>query len=223
MSRISQGSYHGDASKLSDDSRLECGVCWWVYDPAVGDEVAQVAAGTPFALLPDTWRCPNCDAEKQKFMVVGGQEKDPRESATPVTRLVAMYQRAALSMKGLPIYNPVLAVEAVGFREHEGRQVGVITTPWFMNLTVLPSDEDQAHWVNGETARLEFPSGLYDFVVSEAEDAGLIATCSLFSPMDPFADHEAARIAAQAAADALFEQEAPAPDPVISRRKLLGG
>ena len=223
MSRISQGSYHGDASKLGDDSQLECGVCWWVYDPAAGDEVAQVAAGTPFALLPDTWRCPNCDAEKQKFMVVAGHERDPNESAAPVTRVVAMYQRAALSMKGLPIYNPVLSVEAVGFREHEGRHVGVIVTPWFMNLLVVPSEQDLANWVAGETARLAFPSGLYDFLVSEAEDSALIATCSLFSPMDQFADHEAARIAAQAAADALFEQEAPAPEPVISRRKLLGG
>ena len=42
-------------------------------------------------------------------------------------------------MKGMPIYNPTLAVEAVGFREHEGRQAGVMVTPWFMNLTVLPS------------------------------------------------------------------------------------
>ena len=223
MSRPFEGSYLGDGSKIADDTRLECGVCWWVYDPAVGDEVDQVAAGTPFALLPDTWRCPNCDAEKQKFMVVGGRGKDPRESAEPVTRLVAMYQRAALSMKGLPIYNPVLSVEAVGFREHEGRHVGVIVTPWFMNLTVVPSEEDQAIWVAGETARLAFPSGLYDFLVSEAKDSALVATCSLFSLMDQFADHEAARIAAQAAADALFEQEAPAPDPVISRRKLLGG
>ena len=55
-----------------------------------------------------------------------------------VQNLANAYRRAALKVKGLPIYNPTLAVEAVGFREHEGRQVGVIVTPWFMNLTVLP-------------------------------------------------------------------------------------
>ena len=63
-------------------------------------------------------------------------------------------------MKGMPIYNPTLAVEAVGFREHEGRQVGVMVTPWFMNLTVLPSETDQSVWVEGETLRLDASLGL---------------------------------------------------------------
>ena len=77
--------------------------------------------------------------------------------------------------------------------------------------------------------RLAFPSGLYDFVASEAGDCGLIATCSLFSPMHDFTDHEAAQVAALAAADALFEPDTPAapveppPAPTYSRRKLLGG
>ncbi len=31
------GSYLGDAARLPADARLECGVCWWVYDPALGD------------------------------------------------------------------------------------------------------------------------------------------------------------------------------------------
>ena len=49
-------------------ARWECGICWTVYDPADGDDVAQVAAGTPFSALPDGWCCPNCDAPKLKFM-----------------------------------------------------------------------------------------------------------------------------------------------------------
>jgi [NiFe] hydrogenase assembly HybE family chaperone len=126
-------------------------------------------------------------------------------------------------MKGLPIYNPTLAVEAVGFRNHEGRQVGVMVTPWFMNLTVLPSPDDQRVWVNGGTLRLAFPSGVYDFMVSELPDIGLVGSCSLFSPMSDFTDHEAAQIAAVAAADALFQVEEPEPAPTVSRRQLLGG
>jgi [NiFe] hydrogenase assembly HybE family chaperone len=223
-----EGSYMGDASKLDDDARLECGICWWVYDPVVGDDVAQVAPGTPFARLPDTWRCPNCDAEKPKFMVIGSVMGETRE-LDAVTRLVNYYRHASINMKGLPIYNPTLAVEAVGFRAHDSRQVGVIVTPWFMNLTVLPGDADRASWKAGGTARLAFPSGLYDFVVSEAGDNGMIATCSLFSPMQDFTDHEAAQVAALAAADALFEADPPAapaepkPAPTISRRSLFGG
>ncbi len=223
-----EGSYLGDASKLDDDARLECGICWWIYDPVAGDDLGQVAPGTPFARLPDTWRCPNCDADKNKFLVIGSALGDARP-LDPVTRLVNYYRHAAMHMMGMPIYNPTLAVEGVGFREHLGRPVGVIVTPWFMNLTVLPAPQDLGTWRPGEVTRLAFPSGQYDFVVSEAGDNGLIATCSLFSPMQDFSDHEAAQVAALAAAGALFEPDTfdqpaePKPAPAMSRRKLLGG
>lgn len=49
-------------------SRMECGICWFVYDPQSGDPVWQVAPGTPFAVLPEEWTCPNCDAPAAKFM-----------------------------------------------------------------------------------------------------------------------------------------------------------
>lgn len=48
--------------------RLECGICWYVYDPQKGDDVWQVEPGTPFRALPEDWRCPTCDAPKHKFM-----------------------------------------------------------------------------------------------------------------------------------------------------------
>ena len=220
MSRPFEGSYLGDGSKIADDTRLECGICWWVYDPALGDEATQVAPGTPFRLLPDTWTCPNCSADKQKFMVIGSASIAPNDA---VQDLADAYRRAALSMKGLPVYNPTLAVEAIGFRSHDGREVGVMVTPWFMNIMVLPSEADRAVWLNGGTLRLSFPSGVYDFMVSELADVGLIASCSLFSPMNNFTDHEAAQIAAVAAADALFQAEEPEPAPTVSRRQLLGG
>ena len=60
----------GDASRIPDDARLECRICWYVYDPAVGDEVWQVPPGTPFTQLPDHWRCPGCDGARHQFMVI---------------------------------------------------------------------------------------------------------------------------------------------------------
>ena len=48
----------------------ECGICWQVYDPLVGDEVAQIPAGTRFDELPANWCCPNCEAPKHKFMAL---------------------------------------------------------------------------------------------------------------------------------------------------------
>jgi rubredoxin len=48
--------------------RMECGVCWTVYDPAAGDPVWQIPAGTPFGALPEAWRCPHCDADRDCFL-----------------------------------------------------------------------------------------------------------------------------------------------------------
>lgn len=66
-----EGSYLGDHSRLPADARLECKICWWVYDPAVGDAQWQIEPGTPFATLPPHWRCPQCDGEAEQFMVLG--------------------------------------------------------------------------------------------------------------------------------------------------------
>lgn len=65
-----EGSYLGDPERIGDDARLECGICWWVYDPVHGDPGAGVAPGTPFARLPAHWHCPICDGLSEKFMVV---------------------------------------------------------------------------------------------------------------------------------------------------------
>ncbi|MDZ5461389.1 rubredoxin [Azohydromonas lata] len=67
-----EGSYLGDRSRLAADTRLECKICWWVYDPALGDDTWQIAPGTPFAELPPHWRCPVCDGDAEQFMVLAG-------------------------------------------------------------------------------------------------------------------------------------------------------
>lgn len=64
-----EGSYLGDRGRLPRDARLECKICWWVYDPALGDPVWQVEPGTPFSDLPGHWRCPECDGDADQFMV----------------------------------------------------------------------------------------------------------------------------------------------------------
>jgi rubredoxin len=67
-------SFERDSSRnqgeVAPDAAYECGVCWAVYDPALGDPYAQVAPGTPFAALPAHWRCPNCDAPKARFLAI---------------------------------------------------------------------------------------------------------------------------------------------------------
>ncbi|WP_299179415.1 rubredoxin [uncultured Neptuniibacter sp.] len=65
-----EGSYLGDNNRLDEGARLECKICWHVYNPEEGDSVWQIAAGTPFSQLPDHWRCPECDGDKEQFMVI---------------------------------------------------------------------------------------------------------------------------------------------------------
>ncbi len=64
------GSFGGDIQKIGDGTRLECKICWYVYDPAQGDDYWQVPPGTPFSKLPEHWTCPVCDAPREGFMVL---------------------------------------------------------------------------------------------------------------------------------------------------------
>lgn len=56
--------------RLSDASRLECRICWYVYNPTEGDDLGQIQSGTPFSQLPDHWRCPQCDSGKEMFLPI---------------------------------------------------------------------------------------------------------------------------------------------------------
>jgi rubredoxin len=58
--------------RTGEHTRLECRICWYVYDPAQGDEFEQIPPGTAFADLPDHWRCPQCDAGMDKFLPLDG-------------------------------------------------------------------------------------------------------------------------------------------------------
>jgi len=47
--------------------KYTCIVCGYVYDPAVGDTDAGIAAGTSFDDLPEDWVCPLCGVGKDQF------------------------------------------------------------------------------------------------------------------------------------------------------------
>jgi rubredoxin len=65
----------GGLTQIGQDTRMECSVCWYVYDPAEGDVAWQVPAGTPFTALPPHWSCPSCSATKDRFLVVTGDDR----------------------------------------------------------------------------------------------------------------------------------------------------
>ena len=64
------GAYGGDVSQLPAHAKLECKICWHVYDPAEGDAESQIPPGTEFADLPDYWSCPQCAAPKRDFLLL---------------------------------------------------------------------------------------------------------------------------------------------------------
>jgi [NiFe] hydrogenase assembly HybE family chaperone len=114
----------------------------------------------------------------------------------------------ATRMQGLPFLNPALRVEAVGFRRFEGRWLGVLITPWFMNLMLLP-DEPAAwrHVRYGDSLGYALPAGVFEFISALDPELGSYQTCSLFSPVFEFADQDGARLTAEAALTALFDAQ----------------
>jgi len=96
-------------------------------------------------------------------------------------------------MRDLPLLHDALAVEAIGFRRSGGARVGVLITPWAMNLLRLP-DEDPIP--EGNVGTRELPRGPVDFIGAREESIGAYETCSLFSPMHRFDCQEAARAVA---------------------------
>ncbi len=55
----------------ADDDRFECRACGHIYNPSKGDPTTKVIAGTPFTVLPETWKCPVCTAKKSAFTNIG--------------------------------------------------------------------------------------------------------------------------------------------------------
>jgi len=47
--------------------KWECVVCGYIYDPTIGNSGNNILPGTPFEELPDEWKCPVCDADKEDF------------------------------------------------------------------------------------------------------------------------------------------------------------
>jgi len=224
---VSQAFESSSSGALADDTVLECGVCWWVYDPARGEDTWDTAApGTPFTALPEQWRCPSCDAPRSKFMALepgrSPRKAGPEPLETRLASLLKAYERAEENMLGLPVHNDLLRIEAVGFRPHGDDYVGVVVTPWSMNLTVVPSRPDAAPpGPLGGTRQVAFPSGNYSFLTGRMEGVGTVETCSLFSPMDEFDDPDVARSCAEAAMEGLFEAPEPPKPKAVSRRFVL--
>ena len=59
----------GESEEQAAHLVYQCRNCFTVYDEAYGDELGEVAAGTPFEALT-TYHCPTCEAPKEEFVPV---------------------------------------------------------------------------------------------------------------------------------------------------------
>lgn len=209
----------------------ECGVCWWVYDPGVGDDEAQIPPGVAFEELPATYTCPRCDAPKERFVRPESHETQPAPTDGVYARdqLVASYRAIERSMRDLPIVNPRLTVEAVGARRLGDAVAFALITPWFLNVVVIGRELPPA----GASVDVAFPSGTFSAMGASPTDGPAHLSISLMSPVHELADQAAARAVAEESLRLMFDSEAApkkvgppneATSPkVISRRGLLGG
>lgn len=144
-----------------------------------------------------------------------------------VAALVAEFRRIERErMQGLPFLNSELEVEAVGFEPDDGHEIGVLVSPWFMNLVLLPGNDDWGDAAQGDVAEWTFPSGKIDFTVCQDDTLGTYLTAVLFRTVVDFPDQDTAREVATEVAESLRRE--PDPDAEsgpgakrVSRRELF--
>ncbi len=127
---------------------------------------------------------------------------------------------AATRMAGVPLLNERLAVAAVGFEPVEDGAVGVLLTPWFMNLLWLPGEQADTA-APGASRRRAVGNENFEFIGAREAGIGPYEACSLFSPMFEFEDQAAALATAREVLAQL--RRPPEPPPQASRRALLFG
>jgi [NiFe] hydrogenase assembly HybE family chaperone len=122
-------------------------------------------------------------------------------------------------MQGLPFINSRLAVEAIGFREFQDFEIGVLITPWFMNLILLTGDDVGDGIEQGRTINVSFPSGDIEFTAAQDEELGLYFSAVLFSSVVDIPDQATARDLATEIMKGLFESKNESQ--TLSRRSLF--
>jgi [NiFe] hydrogenase assembly HybE family chaperone len=148
--------------------------------------------------------------------------------ARAVHALQARFEHIARTrMAGLPVVNAALQVQAVGFERlpaEPGVALGVLVTPWFMNLVRLPLDEAAQGRMAGATQRQARGVGAarIDFIGHDEAGLGRFECCSLFSPMQAFAEQRNAVEVAQGVLHGLRSAAAAQPEQPARRGFLTG-
>jgi [NiFe] hydrogenase assembly HybE family chaperone len=131
-----------------------------------------------------------------------------RNRARTLTRAfeAAFKELHAGKMREVPLLNKALYVQAIGFQPYESKILGVLLTPWFMNLVIIPDASFDAA-KPGTKELINFPSGNYEFIWAARPETGPYMACSLFSPVHELTNQLMAVEVAQAVLIAIFDPE----------------
>jgi len=149
------------------------------------------------------------------------RDTEPSLLDARVNALAARYRRiASTRMQGTGLLNPHLAVQTVGFEALEAvaspdapaAALGILLTPWFMNLVWLPLQPHHAPDAVGRKVARQVGAACFEFIAAHEEGLGNYESCSLFSPVFEFDRQQTALDTAQAVLQAL-RQPVPTPTP----------
>ncbi len=174
--------------------------------PPVHPSCSYLAIGAAHNVIPPR----RCSSRSMK--------KSPDRIASLVSRFETVYQK---EMKNLPFVNHNIRVEAVGFRHQDDGLLGVLITPWFINLVLLPESIDVAECEEGSKSIIEFPSGEIEFTQCTDQQIGAYRSAALFRSVADFPDHAVARdVASRVMAELDIEHKNTMS---ISRRAIFTG
>ncbi len=100
-------------------------------------------------------------------------------------------------MQNVPILNDALKVEATAFIKYKDNCLGILITPWFMNVVLLSDKPEVEQKLEiGSKQEHKFPSGSYEFTVNEVDGVGYYQSHAIYSPMMDFNNQTDAKIKA---------------------------
>lgn len=140
----------------------------------------------PFRNCPITGDVRNVmETRNSSWYSMTGPMADLQQTVIQLEQVFCRIQ--AERMQDVPILNPALSVQGVGFTDWNGSYLGILLTPWFINIVLLSANNHHCDGRRtGEKCLQRLPSGEYEFLVSEEEGIGKYQACSLMSPVFEF-------------------------------------
>lgn len=136
------------------------------------------------------------------FGVVSGEESFAGSGDAALSSTVAglhidnpasLLERCFIEHRDQPAVNPLLTCRAVGFSHYRGDWLGVLITPWFVDLFLLPGGGSL--WGDipaGQRRYVELPQGTVPFIAADDPKIGPYQYSPLVAPASAVPDMAAA-------------------------------